>query len=227
MPTTHIKYPKIYHVPKSPGITRDDKVLSEIEFANLCSLPEIVVTEKMDGENTTMYSDYIHARSVEYASHPSRSKIRALHAAIANDIPEGWRICGENLTAVHSIFYDSLPAIFLVFNVWNEHNVCLSWDDTCEYAKLLGLFTVPMLYRGSGISLSEKLDELIATTDFDKHEGFVIRNAGAFPYETFQTNIAKYVRAGHVQTDAHWKYQTVKYNTIVETSLISKGDKNG
>jgi ATP-dependent RNA circularization protein (DNA/RNA ligase family) len=216
---TRIKYPKTCHVPKSPGITRDDKVLSEMEFANLCSLPEIVITEKMDGENTTMYSDYIHARSVEYESHPSRSKIKALHAAIANDIPKGWRICGENLTAVHSISYDSLPAIFLVFNIWDERNICLSWDDTCEYAKLLGLFTVPMLYRGSGISLPEKLDQLISITDFNKHEGFVIRNASAFSYETFQANIAKYVRAGHVQTDDHWKYQTVKYNTIIETSL--------
>jgi hypothetical protein len=35
----------------------------------------------------------------------------------------------------------------LVFSIWNEQNA-LSWDETVEWAELLGLFTVPVLWRG-------------------------------------------------------------------------------
>ena len=36
----------------------------------------------------------------------------------------------------------------MLFSVWNELNVCLSWDETEEWAQRLGLVTVPVLYRG-------------------------------------------------------------------------------
>jgi len=37
---------------------------------------EVVVTEKMDGENTTMYCDNIHARSIDGRHHPSRDWVK-------------------------------------------------------------------------------------------------------------------------------------------------------
>lgn len=50
---------------------------------------------------------------------PSRDWIKALHGQIAHEIPEGWRLCGENLYARHSIAYDALPSYFTLFSIWD------------------------------------------------------------------------------------------------------------
>ena len=86
----------------------------------------------MDGENTSLYQNAYHARSVESRGHPSRSRVKSFHAQIQGDIPSGWRICGENLYATHSIKYENLKSYFLGFSVWNEQNMCLSWEETTE-----------------------------------------------------------------------------------------------
>ncbi|MEO6049406.1 MAG: RNA ligase family protein [Candidatus Kapaibacterium sp.] len=62
-----------------------------------------MVSVKLDSENTTMYSDYIHARSIDSDHHPSRDWVKKLHATMGYMIPEGWRVCGENLYAVHTL----------------------------------------------------------------------------------------------------------------------------
>lgn len=53
-------YPRTAHLPWSPGATSDD-----VRIADLSGLTgrEVVVTEKLDGENTTLYADGLHARS--------------------------------------------------------------------------------------------------------------------------------------------------------------------
>ena len=130
--TSLVKYPRTYHVPWSPGMHDDDRMskdMSAIENAD-----EVVVTVKMDGENSSLCRDRIHARSIESGDHPSRHWVKNLWSRIRYDIPEGWRICGENLQAKHSIGYEDLPSLFLGFSVWNDHNICLSWDETLEWA---------------------------------------------------------------------------------------------
>ena len=61
------------------------------------------MTEKLDGENTTLYADGLHARSLDSAHHPSRTWVKALQARIGHAVPKGWRVCGENMFARHSI----------------------------------------------------------------------------------------------------------------------------
>ncbi len=36
-------------------------------------------------------------------------------------------------------------------------------------------------------------------------EGFVIRTVAGFPFDQLENHVAKYVRAGHVQTDDSWR----------------------
>lgn len=207
---THWKYPRTLHLPWSGG---KDQTSDEKEIPSLDKLAggEIVVTEKMDGENTTMYSDFIHARSVESASHPSRSWVKNLHAQICADIPVGYRVCGENLYARHSIGYDDLDTYFMVFSVWHR-DVCLSWDDTVEWAELLGLQTVPVLYRGAW---NEKLlREFADALDTDRHEGYVVRRADGFFARDFPISVAKYVRPNHVTTSGHWMAGKVERNEL-------------
>jgi len=139
------KHPRTAHLPWSPGVSRDDKVIDSIDvFVD----KEIIISVKMDGECTSLYKEKVHARSTTYSPHPSRSWIKSLHANISNDIPKGWRIVGENLYAKHSIKYNNLDSYFLVFAIFNEKNICLSWADTKTYSILLGLQTVPVLYKG-------------------------------------------------------------------------------
>lgn len=100
-----VPYPRTPHLPWSPGASADD-----VRVGGLGGFVgrEVVVTEKLDGENTTLYADGLHARSVDSAHHPSRAWLKALHGRIADRIPAGWRVCGENLYARHSIPYDTL-----------------------------------------------------------------------------------------------------------------------
>lgn len=203
--THYVKYPRTLHLIFSPGLTKDDRVHESHEHWH-CK--DIVVTTKMDGENTTMYSDYIHARSVNSGNHPSRNRLKAFHASIQGDIPSGWRICGENLYAKHSIFYDNLEAYFLGFSVWTDKNICLGWDDTLEWFELIGIKHVPVLYEG--VYDEKVLKDIEAKMNFDKDEGFVVRTRDQFHYKDFKQCVGKYVRENHVQTTRHhWKAQPV------------------
>ena len=212
--TISVKYPRTYHLPWSPGTQSDDRFLWDY---NTFEGREVVVTEKMDGENTSLYRDHLHARSIQgLAQHPSRTFIRALHSQIQKDIPDGWRVCGENIAAVHSIQYEDLPSFFMVFSIWNEKNECLSWDETLEWCELLNLQHVPVLYRG--LWDEELIKELHEKLDLSKNEGFVVRIADSFSYKDFLSHMAKWVRPKHVQTDEHWMNKTVVFNTFPERS---------
>lgn len=48
------KYPRTPHLPWSPGATKDDVRCINTE---IFTGKRVVITEKMDGENTTLYSD--------------------------------------------------------------------------------------------------------------------------------------------------------------------------
>ena len=198
--TNRVKYSRTYHLPWSPGKTDDDRVLDDLSGLEG---EDVVVTVKMDGENTTMYSDYMHARSIDYETHPSRSWVRALHARIAHDIPPDWRVCGENLFAKHSIKYEKLADYFQVFSVWNEKNECLSWAETCEWASLLGLRMVPVLYQGPWDERTVRECQR-DTFEGDPCEGYVVRVTRGFHYREFRRRLGKFVRANHVQTHGHW-----------------------
>lgn len=202
------KYPRTPHLPFSKGATKDDKILySTKHFEG----KEVVVTEKMDGENTTIYSDYSHARSLESKHKPYHSWLLSYISTFQSEIPEGWRICGEYLYATHSIEYTSLPTYFMAFSVWNDKNECLSWDETKSFLKKLKIEAVPVIYEGV---YDEKLiRELAIQATNDGKEGIVVRLKDKFQYDDFSTSVAKYVRENHNQTDKSWG-STIKKNTL-------------
>lgn len=202
------KYPRTFHLPWSVGCTSDDKKLTSIDhFIDRL----VVITEKMDGENTTIYRDHVHARSLDSSHHWSRSRVKELQSRLY-DLPEDLRICGENLYAKHSIKYDNLEDYFQVFSIWN-HEECLSWKDTVEWVEILGLKTVPVLY--TGVFDQKKIDEIWASKNPEKCEGYVVRLADSFNIKDFSKSVAKYVRANHVQTDEHWMTAEPETNTLV------------
>jgi len=210
-----VKYPRTRHLPWSLGVTNDDVILTSTEaFQNR----DVIVTEKLDGENTTLYSDCMHARSLESTFHPSRSWIKAFHGSIKHLIPLGWRICGENMYAQHTIKYANLKSYFYIFSIWNEKNECLNWDDTCEWAQLLGAATPEVLFRG--IWNEGKIRAIQINPQ--NCEGYVVRTVKGFPFDHFDRCVAKFVREGHVdETAEHWMYKELIPNKLLKNSYGS------
>lgn len=193
------KYPRTFHLPNSLTKYKDDKTLKSLEHLT----GELIVTEKMDGENTTMSNSKIHARSVDSASHDSQSWVRSMWSKIQYDIPEGFRLCGENMYAMHSVYYDNLPSYFFLFGVW-DNTTLLSWDETVEWAELFGLETPKVFYRGTSLKDAMNSWDL----DEEQSEGYVVRVAGRIPLRMFSRSVGKFVRANHVRTLDHgWRFR--------------------
>mgnify|MGYP003429893545 CR=1 FL=1 len=206
----NLKYPKTMHFPWSEGLQNDDRRIETIE--NFIG-KEIVVTDKLDGENTAMTRIRCHARSLDSKHHPSRNIVKQIHASIAHNIPEGWKLFGENVYAKHSIFYDKLTSYFYLFNIWTDKCECLSWNDTLEWAEILGLETVPVLYRG--IWDEERVKACwTGKSAFGDQEGYVVRVASNFNLEEFSTCVGKFVRQGHVQTSKFWMTEQIIPNLL-------------
>lgn len=214
--THYVKYPRTLHLPWSGHISTDDKMLDSVEhFLG----KHVVVTEKMDGENTTMYADYIHARSINSRHHDSRNWVKGLHGEVCSDIPYGFRVSGENLYAKHSIAYSSLPSYFLMFSIWHKDE-CLTWDETVDWADLLGLQTVPVLYEGLW-NEAEIRKCWTGTSRYGvEQEGYVVRLADRFTIEQFPLSVAKYVRPDHIQTDEHWMTSAIVHNELGDKYAI-------
>jgi len=210
--TDRIKYPRTYHLPWSPGMNKDDRQMPD---ASIFISKDVVITEKMDGENTTWYTDYVHARSINSGSHPSRNKMKDLWAQVGYNIPQDWRVCGENLYAKHSIHYKELESYFYMFSIWDDKNMCLSWDETEEWSELLEIPLVPVLFQGEyRQDYVDSLNQLMESTA-GKKEGYVIRLKEEFHYSQFRNSVGKYVRADHVQKNhGHWSQRKITPNEL-------------
>ena len=208
----YVKYQRTYHLPWSQMGKDDRQLKDDSNFHQR----QVVCTIKMDGENTTMYNDYIHARSLDSNTHPTRNWVKGLWSQISYLIDDNMRLCGENLYAKHTIKYTDLKSFFNLFSVWIDME-CLSWPTTVEYAQILGLETVPVFYQG--IYNKEKIIE--AFNQYDKinpSEGYVIRMRDGFPYQDFRKSVAKYVKPEFRQainsSHGHWISQKIEPNEI-------------
>ena len=207
-----IKYPRTYHLPYSQSKTDDDKTLpNDDQFKGM----EVVVTIKMDGENTTVYPDgYIHARSLDGTGYEWQNWLKAKVWDFCYKLEEDERIIGENLYAKHSIGYkfDNIEDSFQVFCIAakdDKDSWIYSWDSIKTCCKLLGLKTVKEIYRGiydkdKIMGAFEAVKKELAEHGQDI-EGFVVRDVDSFDLNEFSKHVAKYVRANHVQTDKHWR----------------------
>lgn len=198
------KYPRTYHFPFSEGAVNDDRIQDEWQ-ALLAQ--EIVVTEKLDGENTCIKSSGVYARSHGAVNrNPWAKPIWEIWDRVGKSLQD-LHLFGENLYAIHSITYERLDSHFYLFAV-RDNGLWLSWDEVEWYAQLLDLPTVPLLERGT--FTATQLQKIIANQQAQgscfggKSEGVVCRNAAAFPETEFAQQVLKYVRKNHVQTDEHW-----------------------
>jgi len=199
------KYSRTYHFPFSPGTSSDDRIHHEWETI---LQHELVMTEKLDGENNCLARAGVFARSHGTPTrNPWARNVWTIWERVKRDLGE-LEIFGENLYAIHSIPYKKLEHHFYVFAI-RDGDTWLSWEEVNFYAGVLDLPTVPVVKMAH-------FDEGNLRAAIDTHmaqgsalgggpcEGFVFRNKGAFLRNDFRDNVLKYVRANHVKTDEHW-----------------------
>lgn len=205
------KYPRTYHLPFSPEVHSDDKIINEKFLPNFLN-KRIIITEKMDGQNQT-YKGHkgVFARSHEVETQlPWDTYAKSYYYNNMHLInPDIWYIF-ENMFAIHSIEYQELSSFMYMFMALFEKEARWgSWDEICELANSINIPTVPVLYDGEFKSIKEieiwmnkRIKE--PSTFGEETEGFVMRVAESFHTNKFNENVVKYVRKGHVQTDEHW-----------------------
>ena len=207
---TTTKYPRTPHLPFSPGLKNDDRMVEtgwESIFDNT-----LVLTEKMDGGNGMLCREACYDRSHGAPTRNPWSRnlwdVGGLHDQLKNKIGVEEYLYGENMYGIHSIVYDHLPSYFFLFGVRSETQ-WYSWEEVELVADLFQLPTVPVLEIGK-FSGEEELKERILyhMTQGSRYgntiEGVVVRNINGYPVNEFDKNVVKYVRKGHVQTDQHW-----------------------
>lgn len=138
------KYPRTYHFPFSPGTTSDDRIARNVD--TLYDAP-IVITEKLDGENTCLNQYGVFARS--HAA-PTRNRWASYLWDKWNRLKDklgDLEIFGESLYAIHSITYTGLDNHYHIFAI-RDGDRWLSWDEVAFYAELIDTPTVPVLFAG-------------------------------------------------------------------------------
>ncbi len=83
----HYDYPRTRHLPWSPGGSTDDLRLLEGEPETMFCGRRVIVTEKLDGENTSMYNDILHARSKDGRHHRAQDCTDSATYTVVN--PQG------------------------------------------------------------------------------------------------------------------------------------------
>lgn len=202
-----MKYERTFHLPWSPGVTKDDKKMSSI--SGLLGV-EVVITEKMDGSNVCMEAKNCFARThSKPPARPSFDAFKQLHAELKWQIPPGTQVFGEWLYARHSIAYRNLPGYFLIFGVreLSEMPRWLPWADVEAWALQLHTSTVPVLYRGLFATLAKlraEVETLASAPSLygDLREGVVIKVARTFNNDEFPSVVGKWVRANHNTLDS-------------------------
>ncbi len=199
------KYPRTYHFPFSEGATSDDRVQSQWQGI---LAHELVLTEKLDGENSCIKSNGVYARSHGAVNrNPWAKPVWDIWDRVGHSLGD-LHVFGENMYAVHSLEYTGLAHYFYVFGI-RDGETWLSWAEVEAYAELLDLPVVPVIQQGL---LNEKtLQTCIEQQQCNgsrlggASEGVVCRVADAFTNAAFSESVLKYVRKNHVQTDQHWR----------------------
>jgi hypothetical protein len=216
-PSKHVKYPKTPYLNFSPGYESGDRYIANKELVG----KPLAVTVKKDGSCVTLSPDVVGARNGTEARHPSFALLKQRHAQIKDKIPPGIQIFGEWLFARHSIKYEGSLALqdyLEVFAVYDQHDqLFLSQDDVADLCKRLDLVMVEtvarVVYEAEWVlvqGIKALADELIGKG----HEGVVVKTVYPHHYTQHGLNVAKYVRANHVQTDQHWSRMEITKNVL-------------
>ena len=214
------KYCRSLHAHISLGTTSDDRFMPSGYVSAFADMEQLVLTEKLDGQNNCFNRYGVFARSHTAPTvHPWDKPLIERWQLLKNDLHD-LEIFGENMYGIHSIGYRKLESYFYVFAV-REHDTWLSWEEVKFYAALLDFPTVPEIpikkalrdyvptARNKNDALTAWLTESLGMpweasvqtegllggydpiTDKSCSEGFVVRNAAAFETDDGRLPVAR------------------------------------
>ena len=130
------------HAQISLGTTSDDRFMPNGYVKAFSQFPNLILTEKLDGQNNCLTKYGVFARSHAAPSElpwdqPLKNRWKLLHNDLGN-----LEIFGENMYGIHSIAYSKLESFFYVFAI-RENGTWLSWEEVKFYAAMLDFPTVP------------------------------------------------------------------------------------
>ena len=202
------KYNRSLHAHISLGSTSDDRFMPKGYVEAFGNMENLVLTEKLDGQNNCFSREGLFARShASPSALPWDKPMRERWSLIKNELGD-YEIFGENMYGVHSIAYDKLESYFYVFAV-RVKDIWLSWDEVKFVAECFDFPTVPeipitkklsdmtdnkdenaLLARWFSENLGMSWNESVNTsgqlggynplTHNPASEGFVVRNANEF-----------------------------------------------
>ena len=216
-----LKAPRIYHLPWSEVMSKDDKT---IKHNNMFNGKDVIVTVKYDGASISLYNDgSFHSKSIQSSrQHESNDYLHSWWAnklytdnyVILHNKWPNLRLVGENMYTTHTIQYNNLEDVFLLHSAWNG-TTCLSWEDTLTICTLLNITPVPVLYKGIYDETKVKSFNTLDRYKDDIVEGYVVRNSNEYLYNDSNFNIAKFVSSRFViKSDKHWALNGIRRNNI-------------
>ena len=166
---TIIKYPRTPHLQGS-NLQKGDEDLNQISFESIKG-KYLVIEEKIDGANCAVSFSSGGELLLQSRGHFLRGGYRERHynllktwaysltADFYSVLRERYIMYGEWLYAKHKIYYDSLPAYFVEFDIFDkEKRVFLSTENRRKLLKDLPVSSVPILASGR----FEKIDDVLS-----------------------------------------------------------------
>ncbi len=218
------KFPHTSHLTwLADGAPREDKVLAAAATAAFLDGP-VIIEEKLDGANiglSIVEGEIRIQNRGQYVPQPFDGQYAKLDAwlqvhrhGILDTLEDHCILFGEWCAASHSIAYDSLPGLFLAFDIYDRQAGSF-WTvaDRNLLASHARLPVVPEIARGLFT-----LEEVISLVTESKScftdaplEGVVLRREEGRELD----RRAKVVRADFVQTiDDHWRSRKIVWNTV-------------
>jgi hypothetical protein len=179
-------YPRIPHLAPSPGVTRDDLVLSQDARERFLD-GGVHIEEKLDGANVSIaIGDNRHIEvasrggsgAIDRGNHLGRARAWAAERSedLRRLLADGRVLYGEWLLTRHGVGYDSLPDLLVGFDLFDPQTGWMSVHDRDECLHSAGLATPPILGDFDRIDLAG-VDALIGPSSFGAQciEGVILR----------------------------------------------------
>lgn len=224
--TNFFRFPHTPHLAwLGASAPRDDKVLSPGEARSLLS-GEAIVEEKLDGANLGISVDPLGKLRLQnrgqylvppFGGQFSRAAgwLTQREDALTSALGKTLILFGEWCAALHSIFYQSLPDWFIVFDIYDlGEQQFWSAARRDAWAERLDLAVVPTLARRH-MTLGEIQHLAMSQTSrfgAAPLEGVIVRRDGV----AFLEERAKLVRPDFTQAiGEHWRGRRIEWNAVM------------
>ncbi|MFT5682327.1 MAG: hypothetical protein ACI8RZ_003245 [Myxococcota bacterium] len=170
------RFPRTPHIEGS-RLQAGDRDLSQVPFSEIAGL-NLIIEEKVDGANAGLSFSAERELRLQSRGHYLAGGPRERHFAMFKTwaschqwalwerLRDRYLVYGEWMYARHTVFYDTLPAYFLEFDVYDRQaDRFLSTDARAELLDGLPIHSVPILHRGT-VASAEALRGMVAGSQY-------------------------------------------------------------